>query len=113
MSETIPAARKTAPAGSTSAETFYGERNTGIRLVSTGKVDEGMGLVAFLLLINTMWKKIYNPIDPEAEAARKALIRSMGAKPKNRWTWAKSYFFQWVVKFLKTITHSLSHHGAG
>lgn len=53
-----PVQRKSAPAST--AEIFHGERNTGIRLVSTGKIDE------------------------EAEAARKNLIRSMGKKPKNR-----------------------------
>ena len=53
-----PVQRKSAPAST--AEIFQGERNTGIRLVSTGKIDE------------------------EAEAARKNLIRSMGKKPKNR-----------------------------
>ena len=45
MSESVlPASRKTAPASTTSAnaETFYGERNTGIRMVSTGKLDEGI-----------------------------------------------------------------------
>jgi len=57
---TQPAQRKSAPAAATAqADDFYGERNTGIRLVSTGKIDE------------------------EAEAARKSLIRSMGKKPKN------------------------------
>jgi len=53
-----PVQRKSAPA--TTADDYYGERNTGIRMVSTGKIDE------------------------EAEAARKSLIRSMGKKPKNR-----------------------------
>jgi hypothetical protein len=51
---TEPLARKSAPAD------YYGERNTGIRLTRTGKIDE------------------------EAETARKALIRSMGKKPANR-----------------------------
>ena len=55
-----PLQRKSAPAATAQADDFYGERNTGIRLISTGKIDE------------------------EAEAARKSLIRSMGKKPKNR-----------------------------
>ena len=63
-----PTMRKSAPAAPNSAaasaaenaEVYYGEKNSGIRLVSTGKLDE------------------------EAEAARKALIRSMGKKPQNR-----------------------------
>ena len=47
MSESVlPVSRKTAPASTTAAsanaETYYGERNTGIRLVSTGKIDEGI-----------------------------------------------------------------------
>ena len=62
MSQIAPQARKSAPAGtSANAEVYYGEKNTGIRMVSTGKLDE------------------------QAEAARKALIRSMGTKPKNRY----------------------------
>ena len=42
------------------AADFYGERNTGIRMVSTGKLDDA------------------------AEEARKNLIKSMGKKPRNR-----------------------------
>jgi len=57
---TTPLARKSAPAtSSTQAADFYGERNTGIRMVSTGKLDDA------------------------AEEARKNLIKSMGKKPRN------------------------------
>ena len=61
MRKSAPAAPNAAAASAAeNAEVYYGEKNSGIRLVSTGKLDE------------------------EAEAARKALIRSMGKKPQNR-----------------------------
>jgi len=86
MSESVlPVSRKTAPASTTAAsanaETYYGERNTGIRLVSTGKIDE------------------------EAEAARKALIRSMGKKPQN------SVTDRWAAPKVKTQNEVIEETG--